>query len=226
MSVCGVDLGSFKTPGYVAWLKGKEFYFDYNLPSKEKPFPPLPSEISKPTHIAFDGPQSLPAIGSKRRECDKLANTPTRVLPSNRKELKSWKMYKQLIECGIEIFWNVYEKNLAAIAGLSDNSTSELVIMETYPRYVIKRFWSGEKIPSKSKAPLEYIRKFSTLIRRKGYNFKKNKVTSHDYIDAMLCAIAAEDYFKTEGNSAGKVGKSVMVDNNEKILREGFIYSP
>jgi hypothetical protein len=42
----------------------------------------------------------------------------------------------------------------------------------------------------------------------------------------MLCAIAAEDYLKTEGNSAGKVGKSVMVDNNEKILREGFIYSP
>ena len=226
MSVCGVDLGSFKTPSYVAWLEGKEFHFDLYLPSKEKPFPPLPRGLSIPTHIAFDGPQSLPAIGNKRRGCDKLANTPTRVLPSNREELKSWKMYKQFIECGIEIFWGVYSSNLAAIGGLNDNSKSELLIFETYPRYIIKRLWSGEKIPSKSKAPIEYIRKFSTLIRRKGYNFKKNKVTSHDYIDAMLCAIAAEDYVKTKGNSAGKVGKSVMVDNNEKILREGFIYSP
>jgi hypothetical protein len=33
-------------------------------------------------------------------------------------------MYKQLIECGIEIFWNVYRKNLAEIAGLNNNSKS------------------------------------------------------------------------------------------------------
>jgi len=226
MSFCGVDLGSFKTPSYVAWLEGKEFHFDLYLPSKEKPFPPLPSGLSIPTHIAFDGPQSLPAIGNKRRECDKLANTPTRVLPSNRKELQSWKMYRQLIECGIEIFWSVYSNNLASIAGLKDVSKSELVIFETYPRYIIKRLWPGESIPSKSKAKREYIKKFSALIKRKGYSFEENKVTSHDYVDAMLCAIAAEDYFKTNGNSPGKVGKSVMVDNNEKIFREGFIYSP
>ncbi|MCW8996056.1 MAG: DUF429 domain-containing protein [Psychromonas sp.] len=207
-------------------MEGKEIYFDLYLPSKEKPFPPLPRGLSIPTHIAFDGPQSLPAIGNKRRECDKLANTPTRVLPSNRKELKSWKMYKQLIECGIEIFWNIYRKNLAAIAGLNDNSNSELVIFETYPRYIIKRLWSGEEIPSKSKAKSEYIKKFSTFIKRKGYNFEENKVTSHDYIDAILCAIAAEDFLKSDGNSAGKVGNPPEVDNKENILREGFIYSP
>ncbi|MCW8803954.1 MAG: DUF429 domain-containing protein, partial [Ignavibacteriaceae bacterium] len=164
--------------------------------------------------------------GNKRRECDKLANTPTRVLPSNREELKSWKMYKQLIECGVEVFWNVYNKNLASIVGLNDDIKSELVIFETYPRYIIKRLWAKENIPSKLKAKREYIKKFSVLIKRKGYNFEENKVTSHDYVDAMLCAIAAEDYFKTNGNSAGKVGSPSKVDNKGKILREGFIYSP
>ena len=226
MSVCGVDLGSFKTPSYAAWLEGKEFHFEVYLPSKEKPFPPLPLSVSKPTHIAFDGPQSLPAIGNKRRECDKLANTPTRVLPSNRKELNSWKMYKQLIECGVEIFWSVYEKNLAAISGLNNDSKSELVVMETYPRYIMKRLWPEESIQSKSKVPLEYIRKFSALIKQKGYQFKESEVTSHDYIDAMLCAIAAEDFLKKDGNPAGKVGNPLFVDTKAKILREGFIYSP
>jgi len=226
MSVCGVDLGSFKTPSCVAWLEGKEFHLDLYLASKDKPFPPLPRGISIPTHIAYDGPQSLPAIGNKRRECDKLANTPTRVLPSNRKELKSWKMYKRLIECGIEIFWNVYRNNLAAIAGLNDKSKSKLVIMETYPRYIIKKLWARESIPSKSKAPVEYVRKFSALIKKNGYRFDKHKVITHDYVDAMLCAIAAEDFKNNHGNSAGKVGKSLRVDTKEKILREGFIYSP
>ncbi len=225
MSVCGVDLGSFKTPSYVAWLEGKEFHFDLYLASKDKPFPPLPSGISIPTHIAFDGPQSLPEIGNKRRECDKLANTPTRVLPSNRKELKTWKMYKQLIECGIEIFWNVYRNNLAAIAGLNDKSRSKLVIMETYPRYIIKRLWAKESIPSKSKAPVEYVRKFSALIKKNGYRFDKNKVVSHDYVDAMLCAIVAKDFNESRGTSAGKVGNPPVVDNARKIIREGFIYS-
>ena len=226
MSVCGVDLGSFKTPSYVAWLEGKEFHFDLYLASKNKPFPPLPRGISIPTHIAFDGPQSLPEIGNKRRECDKLANTPTRILPLTREELKDWKIFKQLIECGVEIFWNIYEKKLASIAGLNNDSNSKLIIMETYPRYIIKRLWPEESIPSKSKAKREYIKKFSALIKRKGYSFEENKVTSHDYVDAMLCAIAAADYFKTNSNSAGKVGKSLRVDNKEKILREGFIYSP
>jgi hypothetical protein len=226
MSVCGVDLGSFKTPSYVAWMEGKEFYLDLYLPSKEKPFPALPSGISIPTHIAFDGPQSLPAIGSKRRECDKLANTPTRVLPSNKNELKSWKMYKQLIECGVELFWNIYEKNLASIAGLNDNKDSKLIVTETYPRYIIKRFWPAESIPSKRKDPAGYMNKFSELIKQKKYEFDQEKITFPDNIDSMLCALAAEDYLKTNGNSAGKVGSLPLVDNKERILREGFIYSP
>ena len=226
MSVCGVDLGSLKTPSYVAWLEGKEFHFDLYLPGKEKPFPPLPSGISIPTHIAFDGPQSLPAIGNKRRDCDKLANTPTRILPSNRNELKSWKMYKQLIECGVEVFWNIYEKDLASIAGLNEKKDSKLIVMETYPRYVIKRLWPEENIPPKSKAPIDYVIKFSHLIREKNYKFDESKITTHDYIDAMLCALAAEDYLKTNRNSAGKVGSLPLVDNKERILREGFIYSP
>ena len=226
MSVCGVDLGSFKTPSYVAWLVGKEFHFDLYLASKDKPFPPLPSGINIPTHIAFDGPQSLPAIGNKRRECDKGAKTPTSVLPPTRQELKDWKLFKHLIECGVKIFWNVYEKNLASIAGLNSDRNSSLIIMETYPRYIIKRLWPGESIPSKTKAPVEYIRQFSTLIKKKGYKFKPPQVMTHDYVDAMLCAIIAEDYLKTNGNSAGKVGSQPIVDLEEKILREGFIYSP
>lgn len=226
MSFCGVDLGSFKTPSYVAWLEGKQFHFDLYLASKDKPFPPLPRGISIPTHIAFDSPQSLPDIGNKRRECDKGSKTPTSVLPLTREELKDWNLFKWLIECGVEIFWNIYQKKLASIAGLNNDSNSKLIIMETYPRYINKRLWPEESIPSKSKAKSEYIKFFSALIKQKGYNFEKNKITSHDYVDAMLCAIAAEDYFKTNVNSAGKVGKSLTVDNKEKILREGFIYSP
>ena len=226
MSVCGVDLGSFKTPSYVAWLVGKEFHFDLYLASKDKPFPPLPSGISIPTHIAFDGPQSLPLIGNKRRECDKGAKTPTSVLPLTREELKDWKLFKRLIECGVEIFWSIYEKNLASIAGLNSNRNSKLIIMETYPRYIIKRLWPEESIPSKTKTPIEYIRKFSTLIKKKGYKFKPPGVMTHDYVDAMLCAITAKDYLKTNGNSAGKVGSNLFVDLDEKIEREGFIFSP
>jgi len=226
MSVCGIDLGSFKTPSYVAWLEGKDFFFDLYITSKEKPLPSLPAGMSRPTHIAFDGPQSLPAIGNERRECDKLANTPTRVLPENRKELNNWKMYKQLIECSIEVFWNTYEKNLAAVAGLNDNPNSDIIIFETYPRYVIKRLWSEEEIPSKRKAPIDYVRKFSFLVKQKGYSFDESKIFSPDYVDAMLCAIAAEDFMKTKGHSAGKVGHPPLVDKKEKILREGFIYSP
>jgi len=79
MSVCGIDLGSFKTPSYIAWLEGKEFLFDLYITSKEKPLPSLPTGISKPTHCALDGPQSLPLFGNKRRECDKGAKTPTSV---------------------------------------------------------------------------------------------------------------------------------------------------
>jgi len=135
-------------------------------------------------------------------------------------------MYKQLIECGIEVFWNAYEKNLSAVAGLNDNPNSDIIIFETYPRYVIKRLWSDEEIPSKRKAPIDYVRKFSFLIKQKGYSFHESKILSPDYIDAMVCAIAAEDYFVTNGKSAGKVGVPPVVDNAEKILREGFIYSP
>ena len=226
MSVCGVDLGSFKTPSYVAWLEGNEFYFDLYLASKEKPLPSLPFGISKPTHIAFDGPQSLPSIGNKRRECDKGAKTPTSVFPLTRKELSDWKMYKQLIECGVEVFWNAYEKNLAAIAGLNNDENSELIILETYPRFIIRRVWPRESIPSKSKAPVEYVRKFTVIIKQKGYQFDEKKVISPDYVDAMLCTIAAEDFMKVSGNSAGKVGSPPFVDEEEKILREGYIYSP
>jgi len=39
MSVSGIDLGSFKTPSYVAWLEGKEFFFDLFIALKEKPLP-------------------------------------------------------------------------------------------------------------------------------------------------------------------------------------------
>ncbi|MCW8805183.1 MAG: hypothetical protein OQK56_01885 [Ignavibacteriaceae bacterium] len=41
-----------------------------------------------------------------------------------------------------------------------------------------------------------------------------------------VCAIAVEDYLKTNGNSAGKVGSLLSVNYKERVLREGFIYSP
>jgi predicted nuclease with RNAse H fold len=225
MSVCGIDLGSFKTTSYVAWLEDRQFSFDVYIPSKDKPLPTVPFNLSTSTHFAIDGPQSLPAIESKRRECDRLANTPTRVLPKNRQELQNWKMYKELIHCGVEVFWSSYKNGFANLGGLNKEVNDIPIILETYPRYVIKRIWPSFMIPSKRKTPVEYVNKLIPLIKMMDYEFDESKILSPDYIDAILCAIAAENYLITTGNCLGRVGVDPIVDEENQILREGYIYS-
>ena len=176
MSVCGIDLGSFKTKSYVAWLEDGHFYFDVYIPSKDKPLPTVHDNISPSTHYAIDGPQSLPAIINKRRECDRLANTPTSILPKNRQELSTWKMYKQLIECGIEVFWSAHKNGLASIGGIEALNIALPIIIETYPRYIIKRLWGKNTIPSKRKAQIEYVNNYISLIKGLGYSFDETKI--------------------------------------------------
>ena len=226
MSVCGIDLGSFKSPSYIAWLQDKHFLFDIYIPSKEAPLPKLNLDISYSTHFAIDGPQSLPVIENKRRECDRLANTPTSILPKNRHELSTWKMYKQLIECGIEVFWSAHKNGFASIGGTEESNSELPIIIETYPRYIIKRLWDKHTIPSKRKAPIEYVNNYISLIKSLGYSFDETKIWAPDYIDAMLCAIAAEDYLLSNGNCLGKVGIPPILDEGNQIFREGYIYSP
>jgi len=226
MSVCGIDLGSFKTKSHVAWLEDRQFYFDVYIPSKEKPLPTIPYNISLSTHFAIDGPQSLPAIENKRRECDRLANTPTSILPKNRQELSTWKIYKPLIECGIEVFWSAHKNGIASIGGFEESNSELPIIIETYPRYIIKRLWGKHTIPSKRKAPIEYVNNYMSLIKSLGYSLDESKILAPDYIDAMLCAIAAEDYLHSDANCLGKVGTPLSIDEEHQIFREGYIYSP
>ena len=163
MSVCGVDLGSFKTPSYVAWLEGKEFYFDSYLPIKERPFPPLPSGLNIPSYIAFDGPQSLPIVGNKRRICDKLANTPTRILPSNRKELID--ELRSIVPLGGHPT-GFYMSNLIIKNGLYDELVRDAFNPFSFFRIFNKAVEKDrEEFPSFSDESLELIKKMETKYR-------------------------------------------------------------
>ena len=101
---CGIDPGSLKTPAYVAWLKDRDFLLDLYVPSQEHPLPTIPTWAEGRIYIAIDAPQGLPRKGEKVRKADKDANTPTRVLPRTRSELKDWKLFKGLIEVGVRDF--------------------------------------------------------------------------------------------------------------------------
>ncbi len=47
-----------------------------------------------------------------------------------------------------------------------------------------------------------------------------------DQIDSILCAIVAQMMAESNENLAGRVGTSPVVDQVEKVIREGFIFSP
>ena len=226
--VCGIDVGSLKTPSFVAWCNAaeKRFYLDQYIPSHIEPLPKQPPGWGEPACIGFDAPQGLPAPGEKVRLADKEAKTPTKVLPADRTELENWKLYRGLIQAGVEIFWSVYRWKSVCIPGLEQDCNGKTVVFETYPRYVIKRLWPGFKIPSKRKNPLAYISEIYQRILGLGFSYPGAQILTHDQVDSMLCALAAYHFHDRDELPGGTVGKPPYVDQRCSVLREGLIVAP
>src|SRR5690606_24341873 len=163
---------------------------------------------------------------ARRREADIQANTPARALPTSGAELATWKAYRGFIEAGIEILWSICEKGLGDIAGLSPRPCTRPFVVETYPRYVIRRLWPELKIPSKRKEPERYVELLSRLLREKGYVWDEIFPLRVDHVDAMVCAIAAEACVDANGLPNGTVGVAPNKDWSERVLKEGYIVSP
>jgi len=221
--LCGIDLGSFRTPSYVAWLEDEQFLLDEYLASPDQPLPPSPGGWP-PAFTGIDAPQGLPRTGERSRRADLQANAPTKVLPRNRAELAGWRLYRPFVEAGIEIFWSIHEREIASILGLVPVPDGEGLVFETYPRYVLLQLW-GERPPSKRREPAAYVDFVWSRLRDAGY-LCDGPVTRPDHVDAMLCALAAEACLRADGLPAGTVGQTPVVDRAERVLREGFIVAP
>ena len=221
--VCGVDLGSFTTQSYVAWLEDGQFVLDSYMPTREEPLPPSPGGWP-PAFTGIDAPQGLPAVGERSRRADLQAGAPTKVLPRTRAELAGWRLYRPFVEAGIEVFWSLHERELASILGLVLVPGAEGVVFETYPRYVLLQLW-GERPPSKRKEPAAYIDFVASRLRDAGYAWDVDP-SRPDHVDAMLCALAAEACLLEDDLPAGTVGLPPVVDPAERVLREGFIVAP
>jgi hypothetical protein len=220
---CGIDLGTLRSLSYVAWLVDRDFVLDLYTPTIDEPLPTTPGGVPAAGVIAVDAPQGLPAPGRRRRVADEWANTPTRVLPGTREELRSWPIYAGLIEAGVEVFWGALEAGSARLHGLTADAEPPL-LAETYPRYVIRRLWPGLPIPSKMRAPLEYVELLWPRLRELGYRCRSVERPYVGQLDAMLCAVAAEAC--ATGKAEGTVGEAPVLDEDEAVIREGFIVSP
>lgn len=228
MAVAGIDLGTLNTLSYVAWLDGDTFLLDAFITSPTTPLPQIPQGIGAITHICVDAPQGLPRIGATKRQCDDRnfgAGVPTQRLPGTRSELKKSKLYREFITAGIELFWQVYKTRQGQVPGLPGNS-SEMLVMETYPRYIIKRL-SKIIIPSKRKEPVRYCKFVWELVQDLGYRCPGVLLPTPDQCDSMLCAIVAQKCAeKGTYKLPGLVGLPPELDENEMLIREGFIVSP
>jgi hypothetical protein len=220
----GIDLGSFTTDSYVAWLEDGHFFLETYRPTRQRPLPESPGGWP-PAYTGIDAPQGLPEPGERRRrECDRLAKTPTRVLPRTRAEMAGWRLYRQFVETGVEVFWSIHEKEIASILGLVPVPDGDGMVFETYPRYVLLQLW-GERPPSKRRHPAEYVDFVWERLRRAGYSCA-SPVERPDHVDAMLCALAAEACLHADGLPGGTVGLPPVVDESERVIREGYIVAP
>ena len=227
----GIDAGSLHTPAYVAWLNGQEFTLDMYQPTEDTPLPRTPAGLPAPAVFAVDAPQGLPCPGARVREADRKAGTPTNKLPSTRAELEQWKLYGGLIRVGVMMFWAAQVRGLAKLYGLENTGGRPLavgpetpVLAETYPRYVLHRLWPNLHPPSKRKAPLAYVDAVWRRLRATGYACRSVVQPTVDQVDAMLCALAAKAC--EGGRAAVEVGCPPMIDEGERLFREGWIVSP
>lgn len=214
------------TPAHVAWLlEDLSFSLGSYQPSRERPLPEPPVGAGIPACYAIDGPQGLPRRGAAARQADQAAGTPTRRLPATRQDLESWRLYRGLIEAGIEVFWSVYRRGLGRIPGLEAGPPRPLVC-ETYPRYLLRRLWPGMKIPSKRRQPVCYGEAVYRRLRSLGYRCHDIIRPTPDQADAMLCALAARACALEGGQARLLFGAAPMADLEAQVLREGYIVVP
>lgn len=223
--VCGIDAGTFTSNSYVAWLRGREFRLGRYRPSRTHPLPLHPAGWPAPRVIALDLPQSLPRPGAKRRAADAAAATPTNALPASRAELRDWRLYRGLIEAGVDTYWAIHTTSAGAITGLAPSKDGTPLVVETYPRYVLKRVWPQFRIPSKRKDPDEYTEQVWALLEEAGYS-AATAPGRPDHVDAMLCALAAQACLESDGLPPGTVGAEPYIDESEQLIREGYIVAP
>jgi len=221
--VCGIDLGSFRTPSYVAWMEDGEIVLDSYVASVEEPLPPPPGGFPA-AFTAIDGPQGLPVPGQRTRRCDREAGVPTKSLPANRAELAVWPLYHPFLTAGVELFWSAYEQERASVLGLVLIPDTG-VVCETYPRYVARRLWPDLKLPSKRRDPSSYLDVIWSRLREAGYTCAGD-ISRPDHVDAILCALAAEACLLADGLPGGTVGDPPTADPAERVLREGFLVAP
>jgi dCTP diphosphatase len=223
--VCGIDAGTFSSNSYVAWLRSREFRLGRYRPSREAPLPQTPRGWPAPRVIALDLPQSLPRPGAKRRAADAAAVTPTNALPGSRAELQDWRLYRGLIEAGVDTYWAIHTTSIGAVAGLEPAAGGTPLVVETYPRYILKRVWPDFRIPSKRRDPDEYTEQVWALLEEAGYSAAVAPGRP-DHVDAMLCAVAAQACVKSDGLPPGTVGDRPYIDEDERVIREGYIVAP
>lgn len=86
--------------------------------------------------------------------------------------------------------------------------------------------WPELKIPSKTKAPVEYVDAVWGRIQEAGYSCEGVRRPVVDHVDAMLCAIVTEAIETVGEMPEGTVGRKPVVDLKERVLREGWIVGP
>jgi hypothetical protein len=227
VSVLGIDTGSYHTPSYVVWLQGDQIWYDQYRPGPGSWLPLPPSGVSTPVCIAIDAPQGLPLLTADPpiRPCDRDAATPTKRLPRTRDQLSSWRLYRPLIEVGIDLFWWCHTSPQHTVFGCGPRTST--VVCESYPRYILKRLSANSRIPSKRREPISYSEFVIDTIRARGLESGPVVRPTVDQCDALLCAVAARALCES-GNDlpAGTVGTPPVVDEEARVLRDGFIVSP
>jgi predicted nuclease with RNAse H fold len=230
--VCGIDLGSPTGLSYVAFLKDTQFYFTAYVPTPQQPLPPVPSAWPEPQCTLVDGPQSLPAKGRTRRAADEAANTPTRVLPPDRKALEETKIYRGLIQNGIDIFWWAYESGRYTIPGLEKRGP---ILGETYPSFVLKQQFPGlykkvkERLKEEKKKKansLSYSQVIWEALLANGFTCPGVLLPTADQVDAALAAFTALIYLNNGQPAHMHYGEAPTVDKKAHVLREGFLVAP
>jgi predicted nuclease with RNAse H fold len=220
----GIDAGSLRTQSWIAYLVGRRFRVDdYEFTPENLDLHWLPDDVTG--GIAIDAPQGLPGHGPRRR-ADRDANTPTRILPATRRELRTGRQQRDgvkypflsVVQLGCDLFW----RNRCYLYGLNGQLGK---LVETYPRAILlKRPLDSkkQKIPSKKRNPLQYAKFVEHLLTEWGYSWGHGPQVVDQY-DAMLCALAAKAH--AEGR-ADYLGEPAAEDSKEKVIREGYIVLP
>jgi len=219
--VLGIDAGGLGNPSWLAFLEdgGRVTLSQHVFTLDAVGLPWLDSgDVSC---VAVDAPQGLPYPGNKRRECDAVANTPTRLLPCSRAELEAGRTaegkefaYIGPVRTGVAVFWAARD----VAFGLAEKAT----LVETYPNVVFRRL-AGRRPPPKSKRSFDYCCAVTSLMQREGVSCPGVEIPSVDQCDAILCALAAQTF--VEGR-AEALGLPPVIDQHENLIREGLIMVP